>query len=803
MKGTIHEEFETAREIYRSGDTGIGGEEQCRRILETEPDHADTLHLLGLLSFGKGDYESALTLMERAATIDPGQHLHWYKPRRNEADLRAHRRSAALLREVSRPPSPPSPQGLHSLGAVFQELGLLDRAGDCYRQTLSADGNNEAAILSLGHLSLQTGRHNEATAWFERALSHNPDSMEACRALGDICIESGRFEEEILRLRSTFAANPGGWKILCNLGDALTEEDRYEEALVSLEHAATLNPLSADLQNAVGLARKRLGRYEEASESFKKALDLDPACVEARNNLGVACYGLGLFDEAKGHFEAAIGVNDAYATAHANLVMILAEEGFWEAARESYERAYNLEPNPGLKIALATLLPVIYRSRQEMEFTAAALGGKLDAVERSGLSIDDPIRQIGRANFYLAYLGKDVSILQARLARFYKSICPAVEFVAPHCRFPIKLADERRIKIGFISRHLKDHTIGKYMRSIIRHLDRRRFEVLTFLFPNRKDATTEFLELHSERVVPVPESLPAIRKIVAAEELDILFYPDIGMEPYTYFLAMSRLAPVQCAFYGHPVTTGIPTVDYFISHEDCETEGADRRYTEKLVRLSKSVTYTCYDRPERKGPPRTKEDYGLPGSAHLYLCCQSLFKVHPDFDAVLKDVLSRDKDGLIYFFHGKHEAWATLLKERLHETLGDDIKKVEFLPRCAYDDYLTIVALADVVLDTPFFNGGATTFDALGVAVPVVTMPGEFMRGRQTYSLYRRMGIMECVAADGREYADIAVRLGTDPLWREHVAAQIRDRSHLIFQDAAMVRDLEARLIRMVEGTPP
>ena len=98
---------------------------------------------------------------------------------------------------------------------------------------------------------------------------------------------------------------------------------------------------------------------------------------------------------------------------------------------------------------------------------------------------------------------------------------------------------------------------------------------------------------------------------------------------------------------------------------------------------------------------------------------------------------------------------------------------MRFLPRQPYEEYLRLVALSDVILDTPHFNGGATTFDALAMGVPIVTLPGAYMRGRQTYSLYKRMGVMDCIVDTPQEYVDKAVRLATDVSYREEIQRKI------------------------------
>src|SRR6185295_18926284 len=144
---------------------------------------------------------------------------------------------------------------------------------------------------------------------------------------------------------------------------------------------------------------------------------------------------------------------------------------------------------------------------------------------------------------------------------------------------------------------------------------------------------------------------------------------DIGMDPHTYSLALSRLAPVQCATVGHPVTSGLDTVDYYISSEDLETPGSEEHYCETLVRL-KNLPIHMY-RPT--SPPRTKrrEDFGLSAQDHVYTCLQSLFKFHPHFDEILGGILRGDPRGVLLLSRGRVVGWEQLLRQRFAATLPD------------------------------------------------------------------------------------------------------------------------------------
>ena len=229
-------------------------------------------------------------------------------------------------------------------------------------------------------------------------------------------------------------------------------------------------------------------------------------------------------------------------------------------------------------------------------------------------------------------------------------------------------------------------------------------------------------------------ALETAREQIAECELDILFYTDIGMDPLTYFLAFSRLAPVQCVTWGHPDTTGIPNLDYFISCEDFEPEGSETEYSECLVRMKNMPNY--FYRPaavELTGTREIRRRVGLPADSRLYVAPQSLIKFHPDFDAVLGEILRRDNKGLLILFDDANKHWSTLLMERFLRSIPDVTDRIIFLPRLPFNDFLSLMRSADAVLDTPYFCGGTTSLELFSVGCPIVTWPSSRMASRFTY----------------------------------------------------------------------
>jgi protein O-GlcNAc transferase len=318
--------------------------------------------------------------------------------------------------------------------------------------------------------------------------------------------------------------------------------------------------------------------------------------------------------------------------------------------------------------------------------------------------------------------------------------------------------------------------------------------------PLREDETSKFIRAHSDRSVALPRTLDAARRVIAELKLDILFYQDIGMELFTYFLAFSRLAPVQCLSFGHPDTTGIANMDYFISNDLFEPADAAQHYSERLFLLHDLGTLAYYYRPRLPDLLKEREEFGLPADANLYVCPQALFKFHPEFDAMLGGILRADPRGWLVLIRSKTSWWVELLVTRFRKAMPDVADRIVFLPPQDSPGFVNLLAVSDVMLDTIHFNGMNTSLEGFSVGKPIVTLPTEFQRGRHTAGMYRKMGFTECIAADPNDYVRIAVKLGTDEDYRRYAKDEILVRNEVLFEDMNAVREFERCFLEVVNA---
>lgn len=545
------------------------------------------------------------------------------------------------------------------------------------------------------------------------------------------------------------------------------------------------------------LQHHSVGKLKEAERLYRQILAKEPRHAEALRGLGKALQRQERLEEAAACYRQALAVEPDSAEAHNNLGNALARQSEPEEATAHYRRALELKPTDGLRIKTALTLPVIPLSCAHLADARRGFRENITALAAQPLSLKNPAVEVGMTTFRLPYHGLNDRELQVQMASLYLKACPSLSFSAPHCTGPPRRAPGGRIKVGFLSRFFTHHTIGKLTRGFIAELPRERFAVTVFTFPQRSDASWEFIRSRADETVTLPSNLDAARRAVAAKELDVLLYSEIGMDPLTYFLAFSRLAPVQCVTWGHPVTTGIPAIDNFISSEGLEPDDAESHYSERLVRLKHLPTY--YYSLKVSIPRKSRKDFGLSGHGALYLCPQSLFKLHPEFDEVLGALLRTDTAGVLILIEGNEAHWTELMRRRFRATMPDVVERVRFLPKQSGMDFMSLLALVDVILDPLHWSGGNTTLEALWLGTPIVTLPGAFMRGRVTYACYRQMGLTDCVAATKEDYVAKAVRLAKDREYRESVKKRILAAKDVLFENREAVRDLERFFLHAVE----
>ena len=642
----------------------------------------------------------------------------------------------------------------YAMGRAFSGLGDDEASMNCYRRALSSEPRNPEILAQLAHALKRCGQLDQAIRQYQAALAADP-----------------RYDAARSGLDRLVAPAPGGMARLEEIrGEAkrLHGAGRLQEALELHREALRIAPERAGIWFSAGLLANELGDRHASLKFFEQAAKLDPKMFPAVEAARRICVSAGLVVKA---------------------------------VRYS-NQAYALQPSDDIRIAQALTIAAIQPSIEAIAANRHMYEQGLDAALGANLKVTNLAAAQGMNGFFLAYHGEDNRALQEKAARLLAGAAPWLITTAPHCTVPSRRAG--KVRVGFISGFLYDHSIGNTTRGLIARLSRDIFEVIALrITPSKNDHVSESIRRSADFTLDLDPDIHRARAQISGLELDILFYQDIGMEPMSYALAFARLAPVQCVSFGHPDTTGIPNMDYFISNDLFEPENAQSHYSERLFLLNDLPTLAYYFRP---GPPdtrATRESFGLCDEDHVYLCPQTLYKLHPEFDGLLRGILTRDPRATVVLIRPPYYNYAELLQQRFDRTLADVSDRIVFLGSMRYPLFLQLLALADVCLDTLQFNGMNTSLEAFSVGTPIVTLPGRLQRGRHTQAMYRKMGILECIAKDSEDYVSIALRLGCDKEFARQMRERILSRNDVLFENFKVVEEFERFFLSAVRAAKP
>lgn len=693
----------------------------------------------------------------------------------------------------------------HLKGVAEHQAGQHAAAVESVGQAIATGGEQPPYVLLRGLALHDAGDLPGAEAQFVRAAELKPGWFAPWVELGTLRFDQGRAEAALEAYRQATAADANNARAWNGLALTMMALDRLDEAVRALNHLLTFNPRYALAHfNLARIANVRLDDARALAHA-QSAVQLDPNLSEAHLLIGDIQRRKRDPVAAQAAYATAVRAAPGNVKARAALAELLGEIGRHEEARAEYRRLSTANPR-SLKAAFGAnlLLPQVYLGADHVADARREYADGLGQLERmaGNFRYATPEAALADArwtNFYLAYQGGDDRALQRRYGEFLKGVLQAnvPELYAPRPRH----AGRAKVRVGFLSHFFFNCTAGRYFASWVKRLDKSRFEVFVYY-------TNEWMSDDSKAIAAAADTfrhlpgrpLLTTARTVAADDLDILVYPELGMHPDTFALASLRLAPVQCSGWGHPDSPGHPELDWFISCEAMEPALAQDHYSERLALLPGLGTH--YVKPSTD-VVATREEFGLPGGKTLYLVPQSLFKIHPDNDDLLARVMERDPDGILVMFASQHDAIMNAFAQRLALAfarrgmeLADRSRFV--MPMLPHGAYLALNKLCDVMLDTLHWSGGNTSLDALAMGLPVVTLPGAYMRGRQSRAMLETLGAPELIVGDAEAYVETAVRLGRDAAERRALSERLLANGEALFGRDEPVRALEDFLEKAV-----
>jgi protein O-GlcNAc transferase len=751
-----------------------------RQVLTQQPNQPDALHLLGLLAHQVGQSDVAIAYITQAIQAD----------RRN-------------------------PNFYNSIGEAYRALSRWDEAISSYKQAIKLQPNHLEAHCNLGITFQTKGEIEDAIASYRKALKLQPQIARIQNNLGVLLKQQGKLDEAIAAYRAAIKLKPDYIEALNNLGVVLEAKGEIASAIATYQTAIQLSPYSHDAYKNLGDALQSEQHLDEAIAAYKQAIALKMDFAEAHYNLGNAFKAQGQSEQAINSYNRALLIKHNWAEADLSLGHLFRDLGRVDDAIASYQkvlRDHTLDPKTEAEAEwnLQLILPILYdHPEQILEWRNRFAIGLQNLIQQT--SLNNPASRAkalagisSNTNFYLQYQGFDDTELQRQYGQLFHQIMAANYPNYSGAKHTTKKSSSK-IRIGYISSHLRSHTVAQLFLGWLSNHDKSVFEVFCYHTGQRFDAMTASFQQCSDAFHHIPENFPnsfdLVCQQILSDRLDVLVFTDIGMSTHTDKVAALRLAPIQYVAWGHPITSGLPTIDYFLSSDLMEPTNADSHYTEKLIRLP--GIGISYPKPVLPSVRTPRSHFNLRDEAVVYLSCQSLYKYLPQYDYIFAAIASQVPNAQFAFLSSLNSSYITdKFQKRLQLAFANldlDYRAFcVFIPRLDRDDYLNLNLVSDIFLDTISWSGGNTTLEAIACNLPIVTLPGEFMRGRHAYAMLQMLEVTEAIASSEQDYIAIATRLGLDQRWRQSIVENMQARfpsgctlPHQLYNDKKCIQALE------------
>ena len=675
-------------------------------ILQLQPNHPDALNLQGVVATQAGRPLDAIRLINAAIAENPSN-ASFYNNLGNALQMQGNLQDAIAAYEKALTLQPNDADAHFNLGCLLAKLERYDEAIHSYRRAIALQPKMADAYNNLGFALHRQGNFLEAAESYRKAIAITPQYAEAHSNLGNVLRDQGDFDEAIASYNTALSLKPDYGEAHYNLGNVFLETGQLPEAVVNFQKALQSNPKLAVAHDNLGAALRKLGRFDEALASHRNAIVIDPAFAGAYCNLGTALQELGHFGEAVESYNKALSIRPDYADAYYNLGAAYQESDRLDEAIASYEKA--LELKPGLVAAYSNLLYLHATVRNISPTQELELARKWE-------------------HFALDERARD----EARNRKFVRS---------PRAG--------RRLKVGIVSAEIGDHAVAEFLEPLLQTLDRHRCHITLFPTILRPGDRAVRIQSLADAVHPIARfSDTQASAFIRSCDIDVLMDTTGHTRNCRLGIFAHRAAPVQLTYLGYWSTTGLTEMDWYLADDHISAE-FEHHFSEGIWRLPRLAV--CYRGdaalPEHNWKPDPNGAIWL-GSFNRYIkigeatldLWAKVMNALPESKLLLEDRRADDSD-----------AHSRISASLAHKGITAD--RIEFEPAMpGHERHMLLYNRLDIALDTIPFSSGTTACDALWMAVPLVTIEGDWAGGTIASSFLRAIGRPEWVTTNEEEY---------------------------------------------------
>lgn len=717
---------------------------------------------------------------------------------------------------------------------ALHERGDLAEAAALYRRILRKQPSNVAVVHALGMACAQLGLLDESIRLLRRVVDLHPGEPAVRGNYANALKLAGRREEALAEYDALVARHPHHPTAWCNRAATLNELGRNADALESIERALEITPDDPAAHHNHGNILAGLGRRTDAIAAYDRAIGRDADNPDTWIGRARACASLGRYDEAAAGYERALELRQDSLDAWRGIASAFAELGRYRTALDCSQRALVLDPDDADAHWTAAIahfelgdvrgsLGHCERALSKRPGLDYALGHRVQAKrilcdwDELDRLTDELVVAIDEGRPVAMPMVGQIAGLDAqrqlRGARLYADGLLAEEErpLQRMQRACASLSDGRRMRVGYVSADFRNHPVGHQMRAVLARHDRSQVEAIALsLAHDAGDEPQRAFEAAADRFIDLGGKRDAdVVELVRELELDIA----IDLQGHTRsarpMLFARGLAPVQVNFLC-PGTSGAAFIDYVIADHVVVPDDRKSSFSEQVVRIPGSFFVNDYAMLPPVDPGTLDRGAeGLPASAFVFASFCDSYKFSPDLWAGWMALLRNLPSSVLWLALQRRPEAAEALRARARDSGVSPDRIVVARQVVARHEHIARLALADLCLDTPTYNGHTTTADALWAGTPVLTVPGSGFASRVAASILSAAGLDELVLPGIDAYLARARELARAPEDLQALRARVvaaRQCSPL-FDAGRSVRHLEAAYRAMIErairGEPP
>ena len=723
-----------------------------------------------------------------------------------------------------------------NIAKYYSEIYEIDMAFSYYDKVIEIDNNNYYAKYNAGLLALNENKYFEAENYFKSAIKDNKKSSELYNNLGivysklnnslnaikyfdlSISIDAtnalayfnkatvlekiNKVEEAIENYNNAIYLSDKNVIYKYNLANLLFKQNEYSKSIEILRKCIQLNSKFVIAYNLLGMIY--MNNYNKSKEYFLECIKLDDRAHESYNNLGLLYLQNKEFNNAELQFKNSISLNANSPKYYFNMAICYREMNCFPLYEEYINKAIKLDFEFKSALWAKVFLSIypIYENINEEEISISNFKKEMVNLQKQDLTNYD-YGLVGKYQpFFLGYFEEN----NIEILRIYGEVCYKISkgFIIKNKITSIikkeKLNNKNKtnkIKIGVISGHIREHSVWNAItKGLVFNLNPELFDIHVINVSDNYDESI----LLSAKITAFRnfngKSIQYILSEVINSNFDVIVYPEIGMDPMTKNLANLRLSQMQCVFWGHPHSTGLKTIDYYITAELFETINYQSNYTEEVISMPNLGVYKYKEKIKNKHT--NLNNLGIDSNVAIYVCPGTAQKYRPKYDYIYLEIIKKVVNCQFIFFKEDNDRMK-ILYERLSKlflinniNIEKYIKIVDWLER---DEFVSLLFQADVYLDTIGFSGFNTALLAVEANLPIVTLKGELLKSRLASGILERIDTKELICLNINDYIDLSVKIVNDLEFKNKIKNKLEKNKEIIYNDISAVKKFEEFII--------